>query len=159
MYKDEGHCIVYLDESGFSFNSPRTHGYTPKGQRCYGSHDWNAKGRLNAIGAIIRNTFVTLSLFDTSVNSDVFYAWLTQDLLPKVEPGSVIVMDNATFHKRKDMLQAIQSKGCILEFLPPYSPDLNPIEKKWAQAKSIRRKLRCSIEELFSMHLDYRNLC
>jgi transposase len=92
------------------------------------------------------------------VNSDVFYTWLTQDLLPKVSKGAVIVMDNASFHKRNDMFEAIQNYGCIVEFLPPYSPDLNPIDKKWAQVKSIRRKLRCSIEELFSQHLEYRNL-
>ena len=137
---------------------PRNYGYSVKGTRCYGTSDWHAKGRLNVIGAIVGITFLTLSLFTSSINSDVFYAWLTQDLLPKVKEGAVIVMDNATFHKRNDMLQAIQNCGCITEFLPPYSPDLNPIEKKWAQAKSIRRKLRCSIDELFIKHVDYRNL-
>ncbi len=137
---------------------PRNYGYSVKGTRCYGTEDWHAKGRVNAIGAIVGMTFLTLSLFTSSVNSDVFYAWLTQDLLPKVKEGAVIVMDNATFHKRNDMLQAIKDSGCIAEFLTPYSPDLNPIEKKWAQTKSIRRKLRCSIEELFTKHLDYRNL-
>ena len=116
------------------------------------------RGRVNAIGAIVGMMFVTLSLFKSSINSDVFYAWLTQDLLPKVDEGAVIVMDNATFHKRKDMLEAIEKAGCIPEFLPTYSPDLNPIEKKWAQAKAIRRKLRCTIDELFTEHLDYRNL-
>ena len=137
---------------------PRNYGYSEQGTRCYGTHDWHAKGRLNAIGAIVGMTFITLSLFSSSINSNVFYAWLTQDLLPKVNSGAVIVMDNATFHKRNDMLEAIREAGCITEFLPPYSPDLNPIEKKWAQAKSIRRKCRCSIDELFTEHLDYRTL-
>ncbi|MGJ3494312.1 transposase, partial [Piscirickettsia salmonis] len=86
------------------------------------------------------------------------YAWLVEDLLPKLPNHSVIVMDNATFHKRSDITQAIQERGHILEYLPPYSPDLNPIEQKWAQAKSIRRKYRCSTDELFSKHLDYANL-
>ncbi|MEM6722260.1 MAG: transposase, partial [Bacteroidota bacterium] len=54
-----------------------------------------------------------------------------------------------TFHKRKDMQQAIEQKGCALEFLPPYSPDLNPIEKKWAQAKSMRRKFGYTPDQLF----------
>jgi len=53
-------------------------------------------------------------------------------------------MDNATFHKREDMKKAIEEAGAILEYLPPDSPDLNPIEHKWAQAKAIRRKLRCN---------------
>ena len=97
-------------------------------------------------------------MFTCYVNSDVFYAWLTQDLLPKVSKGSVIVMDNASFHKRSDMIEAIDKEGFICDFLPPYSPDLNPIEKNWAQVKSIRRKKRCSLDELFSERTDYANL-
>ena len=134
---------------------PRTHGYSSIGNRCYGTHDWQAKGRKNAIGAIIGFTFLTLSLFDSNVNSDIFYAWLTQDLLPKTPMHSVIVMDNASFHKREDMLQAIRDHGSTIESLPAYSPDLNPIEKKWAQAKAIRRQHRCSVYELFSIYMKY----
>jgi hypothetical protein len=137
---------------------PRTHGYSKKGQRCYDTHNWHAKGRLNAIGAIVKNTFLTLSLFSCSINSDVFYTWLTQDLLPKTPKESVIVMDNATFHKRHDMLEAILKNSCIVEFLPPYSPDMNPIEKKWAQAKSIRRKNRMTTDQLFTEHFPYAKL-
>ena len=118
-----------------------------------GTQNWHARGRINAIGAIIGMTFLTVSLFNGNVNSDVFYAWLTQDLLPKVPQGSVIVMDNASFHKRNDMIDAIEASHCIVEFLPPYSPDLNPIEHKWAQAKAIRKQHRCSVEELFSIYL------
>ena len=99
-----------------------------------------------------------MSVFTCYVNSDVFYAWLTQDLLPKVPQDSVIVMDNASFHKRSDMLDAIKEYGFTCEFLPPYSPDLNPIEKKWAHVKSIRRTKRCELDELFSEHIDYANL-
>ena len=99
--------------------------------------------------------FLTLGLFESTIDSDVFYAWLTQDLLPKVPAGAVIVMDNASFHKRQEMVTAINNAGCVLEFLPPYSPDLNPIEHKWAQAKAIRKKYRCSVDELFSVHSKY----
>ena len=59
-------------------------------------------------------------------------------------------MDNAAFHKREDILNCIKSAGCIPEFLPPYSPDLNPIEHSWAQLKSIRKKQRYTINELFA---------
>jgi transposase len=58
-------------------------------------------------------------------------------------------MDNATFHKREDTRKAIMEAGHILEYLPPYSPDLNPIEHKWAQAKARRKRLRCGVHELF----------
>ena len=150
--------IVYLDESGFAQSMPRTHGYSPKGARCYGLHDWNAKGRINAIGAIIKNTFLTLTLVTGSVNADVFHAWVEQDLLPKVPSGTVLVMDNASFHKRSDTIKLIEKTGCIIEWLPPYSPDLNPIEHKWAEVKSIRRKERCSVDELFTKHTNYAKL-
>jgi transposase len=93
---------------------------------------------------------VTVALFQFNVDTDVFYAWLTQDLLPKISAGTVIVMDNASFHKRTDIIHAIEAKGCIPEFLPTYSPDLNPIEHTWAQLKSIRHHIRCSIDHLFS---------
>jgi len=147
-----------LDESGFAQDMPRTHGYSMRGKRCYGTQDWHAKGRTNAIGAILGFLFLTVSLFDTAINSDVFYAWLTQDLLPKVPSQAVIVMDNATFHKRADMVKAIEERGIILEYLPPYSPDLNPIEHKWAQVKAIRRQHRCSVDDLFIHHSHYVNL-
>ena len=142
--------IVYVDESGFANDSPRTHGYSLKGTRCYGEKDWHSRGRVNAIGAIIDFTFLTVCLFDGNINSDTFYAWLTKDLLPKTPPKSVIVLDNATFHKRDDMKEAIKEKGHILEYLPPYSPDLNPIEKKWAQTKTTRKQYRCSAHKVFS---------
>ena len=148
-YEIQGKNIIYLDESGFENNMPRNYGYSLKGQRCYGKKDWHSKGRINAIGAIIGFAFLTICLFDSNINSDVFYAWLTKDLLPKIPSESVIVMDNATFHKRNDMLQAIEKKGHIAEYLPAYSPDLNPIEHKWAQAKAVRRRLKCSVTDVF----------
>ena len=147
-----------MDESGFAQDMPRTHGYCQKGKRCFGTQDWHARGRINAIGAIVGMVFLTVALFEGSINSDVFYAWLTQDLLPKVPPNSIIVMDNASFHKRHDMLEAIEKHHCIVEFLPPYSPDLNPIEHKWAQAKAIRRQYRCDVDRLFSDFFEYADL-
>lgn len=60
-------------------------------------------------------------------------------------------MDNAAFHKRNDIKNAVISRNIILEYLPPYSPDLNPIEKKWAQSKLMRQKQQCSVETLFNI--------
>ena len=71
-------------------------------------------------------------------------------MLPKLPHEVVLVMDNATFHKRSDTRQAIEDAKHILEFLPPYSPDYNPIENKWAQAKAIRRKTGKSTKEIFA---------
>lgn len=156
-YRLRGMNIIYIDESGFAVDSPRICGYSEKGARCYAGKDWHARGRLNAIGAIIGFVFLTVCLFDCNIDSEVFYTWLTEDLLPKVPSNSVIVMDNAAFHKRIDMKEAIERAGHIPEFLPPYSPDMNPIEHKWAQAKSVRRKWNLKPYELFSNH-HYANL-
>lgn len=129
---------------------PRTHGYAHRGERCFGAQDWHAKGRTNVIGALIGAVLLTVSLFDTNINADIFSAWVTQDLIPKLPPAAIIVMDNATFHKRSDMQQELQNAGHTLLFLPPYSPDLNPIEHKWAHAKNIRKQTNCSIHELLA---------
>lgn len=132
---------------------PRTHGYSPKGHRCYGKHDWGAKGRTNAIGALIGSTLVAVGLLTGSVNTEVFTCWVDKILLPSIPEKSVIVMDNATFHKGKEMQLLIQEAGHTVLYLPPYSPDLNPIEKKWAQAKQMRRSTNCSIDQLFQKHI------
>jgi transposase len=141
--------LVYLDESGFAESMPRLHGYATKGQRCYGKHDWGAKGRTNVIGALLGGMLLTASLFQTSIDTEIFTQWVKQDLIPQLPPHSVIIMDNASFHKGMAMQLAIKEKGHTLFYLPTYSPDLNPIEHKWAQAKSIRRKVGGTIEHLF----------
>lgn len=138
-----------MDESGFAVDSPRERGYSQKGIKCYAGKDWHARGRVNAIGAIADFKFLNVCLFDCNINADIFHAWITQELLPNIPKNAVIVLDNAAFHKRNDILTAVEQQGHTLEFLPPYSPDLNPIEKKWAQAKSIRRKFGYTPEELF----------
>ena len=102
-----GRSIIYLDESGFAHDMPRTHGYCKQGKRCYGVSDWGAKGRTNVIGALLGATLLTLSIFTHNINSDTFHAWMTQDLIPKLPENAVIVMDNASFHKREDTQEAI----------------------------------------------------
>jgi len=74
------------------------------------------------------------------------------DLPPKLTESSVIIMDGASFHKRRDIQEAVISAGHLIEHLPVYSPDLNPTEHKRAQAEALRRKHRCSVDELFRDH-------
>ena len=83
---------------------------------------------------------------------EILHGVLSRDhvhMFVSVPPGSVIVLDNATFHKRQDTQTMIAHAGHILEYLPPYSPDLNPIEHKSAQAKTIKRKTGTSGDEIF----------
>jgi len=148
-YQQAKRPIVFLDESGFAHDMPRTHGNSQRGHRCYGTHDWGAKERTNVIGALLGKSLLTVSLFQSTVKTQAFDAWVIQDLLPKLPPRSVIVLDNAAFHKGKEMRLAVEQAGHTLLYLPTYSPDLNPIEKKWAQAKAIRRRVGGSIADLF----------
>lgn len=152
-HKSLGRLIVYSDESGFAHDMPRTHGYALKGKRCYGSCDWGAKGRTNVIGALLGQALLTVALLKGNVNTEVFIAWVEQDLIPKLPTESVLVGDNAAFHKDPRIRDLLEASGHFLEYLPPYSPDLNPIEKKWAQAKKLRRKIQGSIEDLFRNHI------
>jgi transposase len=144
---------VYLDESGFAQSMPRTHGYSPRGERCFGQHNWQTKERTNVIGALVAGALAAVCLFSCHIDSNVFHAWIINSLLPILPANTVIIMDNASFHKSQDTQTAIRQAGHILEYLPSYSPDLNPIEHKWAHAKAIRRKHQCSIEELFQLYV------
>jgi transposase len=131
---------------------PRRYGYALKGERCFGKHNWQAKGRTNVIGALYNQRLLTTCLYDTYIDSAIFQAWMVNDLLPKVPKRSVLILDNAAFHKVDDIQMAIQQADISIEYLPPYSPDLNPIEHKWAHAKTLRRTHQCSIDDLFSLY-------
>lgn len=147
---------------GFAQDMPRMYGYAPRGQRCFGKHDWHAKGRVNALGALLAGVLLTVGLTTSNVDTAIFNLWLSGDLLPKLPPGSVVVMDNAfagsfrpvaftcSLHKRTDTQEMIENAGHSLEVLPPYSPDLNPIEPKWAQAKAIRRRTGQTPDQIFT---------
>ena len=151
--KKKDRKLVYIDESGFMHDMPRTHGYSDKGKRCYGTHNWGVKERTNAIGALIDSSLIAIGLISGSINSVVFSSWVEQILLPNLPKESVVVMDNASFHKGKDIQKMLKDSGHTLLYLPPYSPDLNPIEHKWAHPKQIRRSTNCSIDQIFNTYL------
>jgi transposase len=152
-FKEEGKQIAYVDESGFAHDMPRLHGYSIKGKRCYGKYNWGAKGRTNAIGALIEGVLIAVGLISGTVNANVFNCWIQEILLPNLSQKTIVVMDNASFHKSQETKKLLKDQGHTLIYLPPYSPDLNPIEKKWAHAKHIRKSASRSIDELFKFHL------
>ena len=152
-YKKEKISLAYIDESGFAHDMPRKHGYAECGKRCYGSQDWNAKGRKNVIAGLCGPSIIGCGIVEGNVDTDVFNTWIEKILIPDLPENSVVVMDNAAFHKSQRTKELIENNGHKIAFLPPYSPDLNPIEQKWAHAKSIRRKLNCDLFELFREHI------
>ncbi|ULJ70345.1 transposase [Wielerella bovis] len=96
-----------MDESGFKNQTYRPYAYAPRGQVCHGNHNWQIKNTTNAIGALYQNQLIAVGLYEFSINSDVFYSWVQNVLLPQLPPNSVLVMDNATFHKRQDIQELI----------------------------------------------------
>ena len=152
-YELENRVLSYIDESGFAFDIPRRYGYSKVGDRCYGSYNWNAKGRENIIGALINNSLIACATVHGNIDSDTFNTWLEKILIPELPKNSVVIMDNASFHKSLMTKEILTKHGHDLEFLPPYSPDFNPIEHKWAQAKAIRKKHNCSTLKLFQKYL------
>ena len=153
----QGYPIVYMDESGFEAETIRPYGYAPIGKPCIDRYNWQAKKRTNVIGALYEKMLFALDYFDKNINGDIFYDWCKYTLIPSLKIKCVIVMDMSedkakhcfaraqgescarvtSFHKRVQRL--LNRYGHRLLFLPPYSPDLNPIEKKWAQAKFLRQ--------------------
>ena len=151
-HEEEGRSVVYVDESGFGYDMPRTHGYSPIGDRCYATQDWNAKGRKNVIAGMFKISLIGCGIVEANIDTAVFNTWIEKIFIPDLPENSVVVMDNDAFHKSQKTRDLLQINGHQIEFLPPYSPDLNPIEQKWAQAKAIRRRKNCDFENLFRDH-------
>ena len=127
---------------------PRRYGYGRRGQPVTGKLNWHEKGRINVLGALLAGSLLTACTVDGPVCAEVFKAWLEQDLIPQLPPHSVVVMDNAPFHRVPASAQILQAHGHTLLPLPTYSPDLNPIEHLWAKLKAQRRKTQCSVHQL-----------
>ena len=128
-----------MDESGFESQTIRPHGYAPIGKPCIDSYNWQGKKRTNVIGALYEKMLFALDYFEHNINSGIFYDWCKHTLIPSLKTKCVIVMDNARFHKSRRIQKLLNRHGHRILWLPPYSPDLNPIEKKWAQVKFLRQ--------------------
>jgi transposase len=86
--------------------------------------------------------------FEGTCDTDLFNIWLKQELLPNLTPGQVLILDNGSFHKSATTRKLVESYGCEIVFLPAYSPDLNPIEKYWANMKTKIRELLPTVDSL-----------
>ncbi len=97
---------------------------------------------MNVIGALVGKKLCNTIRTIGAVNKDIFNIWLEKTLLPNLKKGMTIIMDNASFHKSSRTRELIEKAGCRLLFLPPYSPDLNPIENVWHVVKSVRNAMQ-----------------
>jgi len=138
--------LVFLDESSAKTNMTRLYGRALGGARC---HDTTAHGHwktltmLSAIrlSGVVRNA---TQVFDAAMNAYTFRGYVQRCLSPSLQPGDVVIMDNLSSHKAMGVAEAIASVGATLWYLPPYSPDLNPIEKLWSKVKTSLRDLRAT---------------
>jgi transposase len=134
-----GKTFVYIDETGFSSSVVRPYGYALRGTRVYGLKQGKREKRTSLIAARIGNQALQAPmLFEKTCTARVVNAWLEQQLLPLLQENMVVVMDNAPFHKSVKTRELIENTGATLLFLPPYSPDLNPIEHDFANLKNFR---------------------
>ena len=134
--------IFYLDESGFDIEMTKTHGFAKIGQRLLSEKSGNRKDKRISVVAVrdYQHQLLNPFYFKGSTNKAIFKIYLKEILMPSLPKDSYIIMDNASFHKGEEIEEIIKSAGVNLIYLPTYSPDLNPIEKKWAQVKSYYRK-------------------
>jgi transposase len=132
--------LRFVDETWAATNMARRYGRAPVGERlvCAVPHGhW----KTTTFVAALRADGLTCPLvIDGAVNGDLFVAYVEQQLVPSLRPGDVVVMDNLSSHKRARVRALIEGAGCTLLFLPPYSPDLNPIEQAFAKLKALLRK-------------------
>jgi transposase len=132
--------LGFVDETWASTAMTRRYGRAPVGERlvCPVPHGhW----KTTTFVAALRAGGLTAPLvIDGAVNGDLFVAYVERVLVPALRPGDVVVMDNLSSHKRARVREAIEAAGCTLLYLPPYSPDLNPIELAFAKLKALLRK-------------------
>ena len=134
--------LVFIDETWAKTNMTRSHGRAPVGQRLLGKIPFRRWRTLTFVGALRLDGIHAPCVFDGPINGRSFLAYVEQLLVPALRPGDIVVMDNLGSHKGKAVRKAIRKAGATLFFLPPYSPDLNPIEQAFAKLKSLLKKLQ-----------------
>ncbi len=144
---------IYLDESGINKYLYRHYGRGLRGKKVFGEISGKRFARQSVIAALFRGKFLAPMCFEGTCDTKLFNIWLEEVLIPKLTPGQVLILDNASFHKSADSKKLIEQAGCKLMFLPPYSPDLNPIEKFWANMKTRVRELLPQVQK-FTDALD-----
>lgn len=133
--------LVYVDESGIDTYVHKDFGWAPKGELIYGEISGKRYARESFVAAKCGLQILAPLCFKGTCDTALFDMWIEDFLVPALKPGQVVILDNATFHKSVKTKNLIEDAGCTLLFLPPYSPDFNPIEKFWAWFKAKIKKV------------------
>lgn len=139
--KDEN--IVYCDEVGIDNNITVLRGWSEKGKRSYAEQIGYKTERVSMIAAYTRGSKKLIAPIEYKGYTDtkLFNYWIENHLCPNLKEGQFVIMDNASFHKSPRVKELIEQAKCHLIYLPPYSPDLNPIEHCWGNFKNYLRKI------------------
>lgn len=131
--------LVFIDESGFRTNIGWDMGWAPIGERPVLSIPKHGEN-ITVIGAIALDGVRAMTELRGKVDGERFVAWLRDDLGPTLKPGDIVLMDNPRLHRVAGVKEAIEARGATVKYLPPYAPDLNPIEMCWALLKALVRR-------------------
>jgi transposase len=141
---------VFIDETGASTKMARLRGRAPRGERCRAPVPHGHWKTTTFTGALRLSGMTAPMVLDGPMNGEAFLAYVEQVLVPTLHPGELVVMDNLPAHKPAAVRTAIEQAGAALLYLPPYSPDFNPIENAFAKLKALlRRAAARTIDELW----------
>jgi transposase len=132
--------LVFIDETWASTAMARTHGRAPRGERLRMGVPFGHWKTTTFVAGLRLAGIVAPMVLDGPINQRAFEAYVDQILVPELKPGDIVIMDNLSSHKSPAVRTAIEAAGAELRFLPPYSPDFNPIEKAFAKLKALLRK-------------------
>jgi len=131
---------VFIDETGASTKMARRYGRSPRGERCRAPVPHGHWKTTTFVGALRLGGMTAPMILDGAMHGDAFLAYVEQVLVPTLAPGDIVVMDNLPAHKPTAVRDAIEAAGAELRFLPPYSPDFNPIEMAFSKFKAFLKK-------------------
>jgi transposase len=143
---DSSH-LVFLDETSVNTNMTRTYGRAPRGERVIGHVPFGAWKTLTVVAALRCDAMTAPMMIKGAINGEIFLAYVEQCLVPTLTRGDIVVMDNVPAHKVDGVKDAIETAGASLRYLPPYSPDLNPIELSYSAFKTFLRKCAARSEQ------------
>ena len=146
--------MVFIDESRAKTNMTRFRDRAPKGARAHDSAPlcrWTVRTMISSIRLDGSKACMTI---DAPTDGDVFQAFTEQVLVPALRPGDVVVMDNLGAHRREEIAVALARAGARAEYLPAYSPDLNPIEKMWSKVKEFLRSTKARTSDALDAAIE-----
>jgi transposase len=139
--------LVFVDEMGTNVSLSPLYAWSPKGKRAFGSAPRNWGKNVTLLASITREGLGPCLAVEGSTTREVFETYLEHVLAPTLKPGQMVVMDNLSAHKGGRVKEIIESIGCELSYLPPYSPDFNPIEQAFSKVKGLMRRAEARTRE------------